>query len=467
MGSFPSGSYFDFMEMEEQESTAMKKPLLLDTPFEGSYAVVPAAKTGISVAGKLSALALAAVLSWSSLLQAATTVTHPYVGITEITQTETVPRKLNMHIVKVDLTAPGINFKLTPAGVNLPAGTATPTVRETVRQITLDYLNQEHAQVAINSHFFLPFPTTESTSNLIGLAVSNGNIYSPFEAPVQSYAIVTNSPAINIDPNNIAGIVHADTSYADGKHITENTTLWNAFAGSAQIITNGVVTVPEYKDATHPNGLLTTNSTYKNSNSWYNVLNPRTVSGLSQDNKTLFIFTVDKAGGSLGMTGSEVANFLISNYGVYNALNLDGGGSTTLVMQDPATNVGTILNLSSNDAPGNPRAEGSNIAIFAMPVSNLFSATTGNFVYNRATRLYTGNLIITNNGADFTGILDVALNNLTSDVTLTNAIGQRNNAPYVNITNSGLAVGASLTIPLSFSNPTNAKINFTPVEFQE
>lgn len=331
----------------------------------------------------------------------------------------------------------------------------------------MDYLNQEHAQIAVNSHFFLPFPSTDTTANLVGLAVSNGNVYSSFESPVQSYAIVTNSPAINIDPNNIAGIVHADTNYADGKHIAESVTLWNAFAGSAQIITDGVVTIPEYKDATHPNGLLTANSTYSNTRSWYNVLNPRTVAGLSRDNKTLYIFTVDKAGGSLGMTGSEVANFLIGNYGVYNALNLDGGGSTTLVMQDPVTNTGKVLNVSSNDANNNPRAEGSNLAIFATPVSALFNSSTGSFVYNRATRLFTGKLTITNNGPDFSGILNVVLNDLTSGVTLTNAIGQYNGAPYVTVTTSGLAAGASITVPLSFSNPANARINFTPVTYQE
>lgn len=445
----------------------MKKHFFLDTPCDRPNIDGKTVKAGMTATWKMFVVALAAILSWSTLLHAATTVTHPYVGITAITDTETSPRKLNMHIIEVDLTAPGIGVKLAPPGINLPQGTAVPYDRETVRQTTMDYLNQEHAQIAANSHFFLPFPTTETTANLVGLAVSNGNIYSPFEAPVQSYAIVTNSPAINIDPNNIAGIVHADTSYADGKHVMENVTLWNAFAGSAQIITNGIVTIPEYKDATHPNGLLTTNGTYTNSNSWYNVLNPRTVAGLSQDNRTLYIFTVDKAGGSLGMTGSEVANFLITNYGIYNALNLDGGGSTTLVMQDPATSIGTVLNVSSNDANNNPRAEGSNIAVFAEPVSTLFSSTTGDFVYSRATRLYTGNLTITNNGANFTGILDVALNNLTSGVTLTNAVGQRNNAPYINVTKSGVVAGASITVPLSFSDPSNAKINFTPVEFQE
>jgi exopolysaccharide biosynthesis protein len=425
-------------------------------------------KTRLSKTSKLFAVTLAAVMSWSRLLNAATTVTHPYVGITAITDTETSPRNLTMHIIEVDLTAPGIGFLFTPFTPGLPAGSMAQTYRETVRQTTLDFLNQEHAQVAVNGEFFLPFPTNDTTSYLVGLAASNGNVYSPFQVPTQSYAIVTNSPAINIDPNNIASIVHADTNYADGKHILESTTLWNAFAGSAQIITNGVATVPVYKDATHPNGLLTTNGTYSNSYSWYNVLNARTAAGLSQDNKTLYLFTVDKAGGSLGMTGSEVASFLITNYGVYNALNMDGGGSTTLVMQDPATNIGTVLNVSSNDANANPRAEGSNIAVFAEPVSNLFSVTTGGFVYNRASRLYTGNLTITNTGVtNFTGTLGVALNNLTTGVTLTNAAGTYNSAPYVTASTSGLTAGASITVPLSFSNPANARINFTPVEFQK
>jgi hypothetical protein len=96
-----------------------------------------------------------------------------------------------------------------------------------------------------------------------------------------------------------------------------------------------------------------------------------------------------------------------------------------------------------------------------------FSAATSAFVYSRATKLYTGNLTVTNNDADFSGTLDVALNGLSSGVTLTNALGQHNGAPYATVTSSGLAAGASRTIPLSFSNPTNAKINFTPVTFQE
>ena len=285
-------------------------------------------------------------------------VTNPFVGITMIARTETSPRPESMHIVEIDLSSPGIGFELTPPGGTL----------ETVRQTTVSYLNQVNAQLAINSHFFLPFPSSDPNAMLIGLGASNGNVYSAFESPVQSYAIVTNAPALNIDPSNHASIVHDDSSQTDGKHVLENVTLWNTVAGSAQIITNGVKSVPVYQDASHPDGLLTPGgpANYSNTNSWYELTNARSVIGLSQDNRTLVLFTVDNAGGSRGMTLGEIADLLISQYGVYNALNLDGGGSTSLAMQDPFTHTGALVNVSSDNPAG--RSVASSLAIFAIPV---------------------------------------------------------------------------------------------------
>ncbi|HEY2014502.1 MAG TPA: phosphodiester glycosidase family protein, partial [Bryobacteraceae bacterium] len=102
---------------------------------------------------------------------------------------------------------------------------------------------------------------------------------------------------------------------------------------------------------------------YSNSNSWYDLTNARTSIGLSCDNKTLVLFTVDNANGSSGMRVSEVADLLISDYGVCNALNMDGGGSTSLAMVDPHTGIGSLVN-SSSDNP-NGRANASGLAIFA------------------------------------------------------------------------------------------------------
>ena len=260
-----------------------------------------------------------------------------------------------MHVIEIDLTTPGIGFKLTAPGGTL----------ETVRQTTLDFLKQEHAQVAINAHFFLPFPSKSPDAMLVGFAASSGTIYSTFEAPAQSYAIIANAPAINIDPSNHASIVHNNSRFADGKQVQENVTVWNALAGSAQIVTNGVKTIPTYR----PAGLLTPGGprNYSSTNSWYDAIQARTAIGLSRDSRTLYLFTVDRAGASLGMQVGEVADLLMRDYGVYNALNLDGGGSTTMAMENPVTHVGGIVNGSSDNPNG--RSVGSNLAVFAKGAS--------------------------------------------------------------------------------------------------
>jgi len=239
----------------------------------------------------------------------------------------------------------------------------------TTLQTTLAYQQQVGAQMAINTDFFLPYPgagPNSSYTNLVGFAASNGNIYSGFQNPVQSYAIVNNAPAINITQNNQAQIV---TASGNGTQVQQNVSIYNAFSGSAQVITNGVLTIPVYQDANNPNGLLTPDSdgtSYSNSNSWYNAVNARTMAGLTQNGQTLVLFTVDDAGGSQGMTVGEAANYLLTNYGVYNALNLDGGGSTTLTAENPTTGNDYAVNNTSN--AGGLRAEGANLAIFAEPV---------------------------------------------------------------------------------------------------
>jgi hypothetical protein len=297
---------------------------------------------------------LLAVCCTALALPAAETVEQPFAGITHITRTETSPRNVTMHVVEIELGAAGIHFELTPPGGSL----------ETVRQTTLTFLKQVHAQVAINAHFFLPFPSDNPESSVIGFAASSGNIYSGFETPSQSYSIVANAPAINIDPANHATIVH-DTSFSDGKRPQENVTVWNALSGSAQIVTSGGRTIPAYADEKNPGGLLTPGGerSYSNTNSWYDVTTARSAIGLSQDDRTLVLFTVDRAGGSLGMTVGEVADLLIRDYHVYNALNLDGGGSTTLAMEDPATHVARVINTPSEGPDG--RSVGSSLAVFA------------------------------------------------------------------------------------------------------
>ena len=288
-------------------------------------------------------------------VDAQSTVTQPYQGITYVESATATPRPIRVHVVQVDLSAPGIRFTLTP-----PSGS-----RETERQTTADFVRSQHAQVGINGHFFLPFPSADTSAWLIGLAASEGRVYSPCETPEQNYALVADAPAINIDRANRASVVHCDPSDTNRARIREQAELWTAISGSAQIVTDGVVSIPQYRDAAHPDATLTPGSArnYANGNSWYDVVTARSAIGLSRDGKTLTLFTVDARGGSDGMTVGEVASLLIVQYDVWNALNIDGGGSTSLALADPVTGVVSLVNTSSDNPAG--RSVGSSLAVFA------------------------------------------------------------------------------------------------------
>jgi len=282
-------------------------------------------------------------------------VTHPYVGISYIDSTIDVPRPLHLHVVQIDLRAPGIVFKVSPPGGD----------REVPRQSTLDFLAREHAQVAINAHYFLPFPSEDRTAWVIGLGASEGRVFSAFETPEQRYALVADAPALNIDRRNRASIVHRDSKFKDGLHVREKLALWNVVAGSSQIVTSGKITVPVYRDAQHPDGRLEPGgpNNYSNAKAWADATTARTAIGLSRERRTLTLFTVDVRAGSEGMRLAEVANALIHDFQVFDALNLDGGGSTTMAMQDPLTGAPSIVNASSDNPLG--RVVATSLAVFA------------------------------------------------------------------------------------------------------
>jgi exopolysaccharide biosynthesis protein len=282
--------------------------------------------------------------------------TQPFVGITYFEKSTADPRPLRMHVAQVDLRAPGIRFKISPPGGD----------REVIRQTTIDFLKQERAQLAVNGHFFLPFPSQDTTAWVIGLAASEGRVFSAFEIPEQSYALVAFAPALNIDRDNRATIVTYDPNVAGRTGVRERVTLWNVIAGSSQIVTDGVDSVPAYRDDNHFDGELEPGgpNNYSNANAWADVTTARTAIGLSRDRNTLTLFTVDVRGGSEGMRLSEVAAVLIRDFGVFNALNLDGGGSTTMAMEDPVTGIPSIVNTSSDNPLG--RSVATSLAVFAM-----------------------------------------------------------------------------------------------------
>lgn len=70
---------------------------------------------------------------------------------------------------------------------------------------------------------------------------------------------------------------------------------------------------------------------------------PRTGIGVTRDSTTLILVTVDgRQAGSVGMTLAEFGNLMLS-LGIHQGLNLDGGGSTTMVVDGAVVNTPSDL----------------------------------------------------------------------------------------------------------------------------
>ncbi|WP_036165327.1 ExeM/NucH family extracellular endonuclease [Massilia sp. 9096] len=88
-------------------------------------------------------------------------------------------------------------------------------------------------------------------------------------------------------------------------------------------------------------------------------------------------------------------------------------------------------------------------------------------VPNRITGKYSATVTFTNtSGAALSGPLQFRLDGLTAGVTLDNASGSQNGAPYITLPSGSLAVGASATVTTTFSNPAKTAITYKPALIQ-
>lgn len=82
---------------------------------------------------------------------------------------------------------------------------------------------------------------------------------------------------------------------------------------------------------------------------------------------------------------------------------------------------------------------------------------------NRFTSKYTGTVTLTNtSSAPLTGPLHFRLEELTAGVTLDGATGIKGAAPYITLSQTELAPGASVTLNTTFTNPAKSAISYTP-----
>jgi hypothetical protein len=108
----------------------------------------------------------------------------------------------------------------------------------------------------------------------------------------------------------------------------------------------------------------------------------------------------------------------------------------------------------------------SQLAPLATDVTSSFSLLRSGLSWNRVTNKYSGTITLTNTGGvALNGPFQLVFGQLTAGVTLDNASGTVDGAPYITLGSGALAAGAQLTVPLTYSNPNQAGIGYTNTIF--
>jgi exopolysaccharide biosynthesis protein len=229
------------------------------------------------------------------------------------------PRLQVVNVLRIDLNEPGISFVTTKSNGAEPL--------EVNGQTTAEFLKENKLQAAVNANFFSPVKNIDGDpKDLIGLSVSKGETVSPH---------TDKGAVLIISSKNKAKI--ADANSADVKDA------YNGVQGNEILLSKGKIKVKEG-----------------------GAVHPRTAAGISANGRYLYFIVIDgrQPGYSEGATMHETAEWL-KRIGAADGLNLDGGGSTTMV-QDDAKGGAKILNRPSGGVgEGGLRIVGNNIGVHA------------------------------------------------------------------------------------------------------
>lgn len=234
--------------------------------------------------------------------------------------------------LRIDLSDPSVKLFTTPKCTNCGSF-------ETVAENTSHFLEQYGVQAAVNGGFYqsssgpndVPLGTPE---DVLGMAISEGIVVSPASTSLHAatFLFTSNNVPIFI-PNNFPG--------------TNAAGIYTAISGNLALLVNGTnVQSPNPSD-----------------------LDPRTAFGLSEDLRYLFLMTIDgrQPGWSDGADFFNTGEWL-KRFGAHHGINVDGGGSTTMVMAD-CDGKGVRLNRSSFVAAyGRERIIGHNFGVRALPL---------------------------------------------------------------------------------------------------
>jgi hypothetical protein len=232
------------------------------------------------------------------------------------------PRPMVIHIVTIDMRTPGLRFLVTPAddrGSDLPLRART----------TSEFLDEFDVQIAINGDGFSPwwsrgpgdyYPHTGDPVRPRGDTASRGKVYWSTSDPF---------PTLYINSRNRLSFDAPAKPY-------------NAISGESLLVT-GENVIPDLDDQ---------------------ELHPRSAIGYSRNGRYLYLVVVDgrQPWYSEGMTLAELAELMLS-LGAQYAMNLDGGGSSTLVIEGEDGEPRVLNSPIDNYIPGHERPVANHLGI--------------------------------------------------------------------------------------------------------
>lgn len=269
-------------------------------------------------------------------------VQAPWVPLFEGVSHRTLPAPgtvpVAIQVLRIDLTVPGVSLVVTPGDSS--GGHEYRALK------TSEALQAQNWQAAVNGGYFLPFrggspggddyiPQPGQGTDVSGAAIHDGRVVSPIE------------PDLDRRVNAILCIRgEAGVVILDGQDCGPG--VRDAMAAGPRLLRDGQRLSYEAFDAAYGA-----------------ARHPRTAVGLDTRRRLAWLVTVDgrQPGFSEGASLEELTDILVS-LGASDAINLDGGGSTTMVVA--ASNGPVVLNRPIHTAvPGRERPSANHLGVRA------------------------------------------------------------------------------------------------------
>ncbi len=230
------------------------------------------------------------------------------------------PRPIKANALRIDLRAEGIEVLTTPSNGEAPG--------ETDGLRTSSFLKRMRCQVAVNASPFSPIHFREGRpQDVSGLAISEGSIVSPAD---NAFPVLS---------------VRGDNRVRISDRLPKTDGIRSAVAGFGIVLRKGVVSGAE------------------------KPLHPRTAAAVSKDGRYLYLLVVDgrQKGYSEGASTREIG-VMLKELGGWDGVNLDGGGTTTMVVEGKGGKPGVINRPIHGGIPGLERVSASHLGIRARPL---------------------------------------------------------------------------------------------------